>query len=112
MNTISQMDLMSFNEFNKKKPSPLYQYNGTYYKKGEQTSLMTVSLHELQGNSFMNNQAKNSHSNQTKITNSLYSGIDEKDNESSNELEIISDGMKICYKKVQIKLQLIVLMNS
>ena len=92
MNTISQMDLMSFNEFNKKKPSPLYQYNGTYYKKGEQTSLMTVSLHELQGNSFMNNQAKNSHSNQTKITNSLYSGIDEKDNESSNEFEIISDG--------------------
>ena len=83
---------MSLNEFNKKKQSPLYQYNGTYYKKDGQTSLMTLSLHEIQGNSFINNQAKNSHTNQTKVTNSIYS-LDGIDNQSSNEaFEIISDG--------------------
>ena len=93
INTISQKDIMSLNEFNKKKQSPLYQYNGTYYKKDGQTSLMTLSLHEIQGNSFINNQAKNSHTNQTKITNSKYSYIDEIDNQSLNEaFEIISDG--------------------
>jgi hypothetical protein len=93
LGTTMNTDLKSLNEFNKIKPSPLYQYNGTYYKKGEQTSLMTVSLHEIQGNSFMNNQAKNSRTNQTKVTNSIYSCIDEKDNDSSNEtVEIISDG--------------------
>jgi hypothetical protein len=84
---------MSLYEFNKKKPSPLYQYKGIYYKKGEQTSLMTLSLHEMHGNSLMNNQATNSRINQTKVTNSIYSCIDEAGNESSNEvLEIISDG--------------------
>ena len=54
---------------------------------------MALSLHEMQGNSFINNQAKNSHTNQTKITNSKYSYIDEIDNQSLNEaFEIISDG--------------------
>ena len=92
INTISQKDIMSLNEFNKKKQSSLYQYNGTYYKKDGQTSLMTLSLHEIQGNSFINNQAKNSHTNQTKVTNSIYS-LDGIDNQSSNEaFEIISDG--------------------
>jgi hypothetical protein len=93
INTFSQADQMSLYEFNKKKPSPLYQYKGIYYKKGEQTSLMTLSLHEMHGNSLMNNQATNSRINQTKVTNSIYSCIDEAGNESSNEvLEIISDG--------------------
>ena len=46
----------------------------------------------MKGNSFINNQAKNSHTNQTKVTNSIYS-LDGIDNQSSNEaFEIISDG--------------------
>ena len=90
INTASQIDLMSLNEFTKKKPSPLYQYNGTYYKKDDQTSLMTVSLHEMQGNSLTKNKQINSRSNQT---NSIYTCIDETLNESSDEVvEIISDG--------------------
>ncbi len=93
MNTASFADVKSLDEFNKKNPSPLYQYNGTYYKRDEQTSLMTVSLHEMQGNSLTNNKGINSRTNQTKVSNSIYACIDETENESSNEvLEIISDG--------------------
>ena len=91
------MDLLSNNEFIKNNPSPLYKYSGTYYKKGEQTSLMTVSLHELQGNSnSLNNKTKNSQIYcNTKDNDSIYkiTRINENDNESSSEsIEIINDG--------------------
>ena len=93
INTASQIDLMSLNEFTKKKPSPLYQYNGTYYKKDDQTSLMTFSLHEMQGNSLTKNKAINSRANPKIVNNSIYTCIDETLNESSDEaVEIISDG--------------------
>ena len=97
INTVSQMDLLSNNEFIKNNPSPLYKYSGTYYKKGEQTSLMTVSLHELQGNSnSLNNKTKNSQIYcNTKDNDSIYkiTRINENDNESSSEsIEIINDG--------------------
>lgn len=97
INTASQMDLMSQNEFNKK-PSQLYKYSGHYYKKGEQISLMTISLHELQGNSnSLNNKTKNSQIYIQKNNNSIYntSCIDENDNESYSDddvIEIINDG--------------------
>ena len=93
INTISQMDLMSRNEFNKK-PSQLYKYSGHYYKKGEQISLMTVSLNELQGNSnSINNKTKNSQI-YTQKNNSIYNAscIDEIDESYSDDvIEIIND---------------------
>ena len=96
INTISQIDLMSYNSFQRKKPSTLYKYNGTYYKKGEQFSLMTFSLHDIQGNSLLNSKEKNSQIYNSKINNnSIYTPrIEENENEStSNEiLEIIYDG--------------------
>ena len=91
-NTISQA---SFNDFKKQKPSPLYKYSGTYYKKGEQISLMTLSLHDIHGNSLFTNKEKNSQVNKTKNNNSIYNScIDEDENESSSNdvLEIIYDG--------------------
>lgn len=96
VNTASQIDLMSQNEFNKK-PSQLYKYSGHYYKKGEQISLMTISLHEMQGNSnSLNNKTKNSQIYIQKNNNSIYntSCIDENDNESYSDdvIEIINDG--------------------
>lgn len=94
INTISQNDLMSNNDLYKRKPTKLYKYSGTYRKKGEQLSLMTVSLHEMQGNS-LNAQSKYSRNRNTKNNNSLYNNtcIDETENESSNEaIEIIYDG--------------------
>lgn len=93
-NTISQNDLMSNNDLYKRKPSKLYKYNSIYRKKGEQLSLMTMSLHEMQGNS-LNAQSKYSRNRNTKNNNSLYNStcIDETENESSNEvIEIIYDG--------------------
>ena len=91
INTISQFDdITCNNEFNNRGPSGLYKYNGTYYRKGEQISLMTVSLHQLQENSLLNNRTKNSIR-----TNSIYNTcIDETENESSSNdvLEIIYDG--------------------
>jgi hypothetical protein len=97
INTVSQIDILSNNEFIKKNPSPLYKYSGHYYKKGEQTSLMTISLHELQGNSnSLNNKTKNSQIYcNTKDNDSIYkiTRINENDNESSSEsIEIINDG--------------------
>jgi len=97
INTVSQIDILSNNEFIKKSPSPLYKYSGHYYKKGEQTSLMTISLHELQGNSnSLNNKTKNSQIYcNTKDNDSIYkiTRINENDNESSSEsIEIINDG--------------------
>ena len=91
-NTISQIDLMNNNDFKKSKPFNLYRYKGTYYKKGEQLSLMTVSLNEIQGNS-LNKTTKYSESKVIK-NNSLYNTcIDETENESSDEvIEIIYDG--------------------
>ena len=93
INTTSQNDLMSNIDLYKRKPSHLYKYNGTYYKKDEQFSLMTVSLHEMQGNS-LNAQTKYSKNRHTKNNNSLYNTcIDETENESSDEvIEIIYDG--------------------
>ena len=93
INTTSQNDLMSNIDLYKRKPSNLYKYNGTYYKKGEQFSLMTVSLHEMQGNS-LNAQTKYSKNRHTGNNNSLYNTcIDETENESSDEvIEIIYDG--------------------
>lgn len=94
INTISQIDLMSYNEFNRK-PSQLYKYSGHYYKKGEQISLMTISLNELQGNSNSLNN-KNSQIYIQKNNNSIYnaSRIDETDNESYSDdvIEFINDG--------------------
>ena len=55
---------------------------------------MTMSLHEMQGNSS-NAQSKYSRNRNTKNNNSLYNStcIDETENESSNEvIEIIYDG--------------------
>ena len=109
INTVSQTDIMSKNEFIKKKPSQLYKYSGHYYKKGEQISVMTVSLHELQGNSisFKQNQTKNSDIYYPKNNNSIYhtsyiDGIENESNSNSSDevLEIINDG-KMDEKMVQ-----------
>ena len=83
---------MSNNDFYKSNPSNLYKYKGTYYNKGEQVSLMTGSLHELQGNS-LNGPTKYSKSKNI-INNSLQNTcIDETDKESSSDvMEIIFDG--------------------
>lgn len=89
MNTLSQLDIKRFNSENKKRSSLLYKYKGTYCKKGEQISVMTATLQDLQGNSLLNNQTEN---NNTMATNSIYSFIDEVEDESSNGFEIISDG--------------------
>ena len=93
INTISQIDnLTCNNEFDKRGPSGLYKYNGTYYRKGEQISLMTVSLHQLQENSLLNNRSR---TNRSMNNNSIYNTyIDETENESSSNdvLEIIYDG--------------------
>ena len=91
-NTLSTIDLMSNNDFYKSNPSNLYKYKGTYYNKGEQVSLMTGSLHELQGNS-LNGPTKYSKSKNI-INNSLQNTcIDETDKESSSDvMEIIFDG--------------------
>lgn len=93
INTISQIDDLTYNnEFNRRGPSGLYKYNGTYYKKGEQISLMTVSLHQLQENSLLNNRSR---TNRSINNNSIYNTcIDETENESSSNdvLEIIYDG--------------------
>lgn len=95
ISTISQMSLMSPDELRRKKPSPLYKYTGTYYKKDEQTSLMTASLYEMQ-NSLTNNKTKNSiNKNIMQNNNSILdSCIDENEKEScsSEVLEIINDG--------------------
>ena len=92
----SQIDLMSNNDFIRKKPSPLYKYNGTYYKKDEQTSIMTLSLQELQGNSLLTSKINNSLENNMSNNNSIYNTcIEEFDNESSSSnevLEIINNG--------------------
>lgn len=109
INTVSQTDIMSKNEFITKKPSQLYKYSGHYYQKGEQISVMTVSLHELQrnSNSFTQNQTKNSEIYYPKNNNSIYhtSCLDEIENESNSNssdevLEIINDG-KMDEKMVQ-----------
>ena len=101
INTASQADILSKNEFIKKKPSQLYKYSGHYYKKGEQMSVMTVSLHELQGNSnsFIQKQTKNSEIFYPKNNNSIYhtSCLDENESNSNScssdeVLEIINDG--------------------
>ena len=93
INTISQVDdLTCNNEFKRRGPSGLYKYNGTYYRKGEQISLMTVSLHQLQENSLLNNRSR---TNRSINNNSIYNTcIDETENESSSNdvLEIIYDG--------------------
>ena len=93
INTISQNgDLTWNNELNKRGPSGLYKYNGTYYKKGEQISLMTISLHQLQENSLINNRSR---TNRSINNNSIYNTfIDETENESSSNdaFEIIYDG--------------------
>ena len=88
MNTLSQLDIKKFNSGNKNRPSLLYKYKGTYCKKGEQISIMTATLQDLQGNSLINNQTEK---NNAMATNSIYTFIDE-DEESSNGFEIISDG--------------------
>ena len=89
INAFSQLDLKKFNSGNKNRPSLLYKYKGTYCKKGEQISIMTATLQDLQGNSLLNNQTEN---NNTMATNSIYTFIDEVEDESSNGFEIISDG--------------------
>jgi len=93
INTISQVDDLTINnEFKRRGPSGLYKYNGTYYRKGEQISLMTVSLHQLQENSLLNNRSR---TNRSINNNSIYNTcIDETENESSSNdvLEIIYDG--------------------
>ena len=86
MNTISQIDIKSLNHENRFKPSLLYKYKSTYCNKGEQISVMTATLQDLQGNSLLNNKTEN---NNTKVANSIYT-INE--NDSSNGFEIISDG--------------------
>ena len=81
---------MSNNDFIRKRPSPLYKYNGTYYKKDEQTSIMTLSLQELQGNSLLNSKINNSLENNMSNNNSIYNTrIEEFDNESSSSNEVI-----------------------
>ena len=88
MNTLSQLDIKKFNSENKNRPSLLYKYKGTYCKKGEQISIMTATLQDLQGNSLLNNQTEN---NNTMVANSIYTFVDEPE-ESSNGFEIISEG--------------------
>jgi len=87
--TISLLDIKSQNNVNKNRPSLLYKYRGTYCKKGEQTSIMTATLQDLQGNSLINNKTENKN---TMSANSIYSFIDETGNESRNGFEIILDG--------------------
>ena len=89
MNTISILDNKNLKYKNKNRPSLLYKYRGTYCKKGEQISIMTATLQDLQGNSLINNKIEN---NNTMATNSIYSIIDETANESSIGFEIIFDG--------------------
>ena len=88
MNTVSQLDIKSHKNANKKNPSLLYKYKSTYCNKGEQISVMTATLQDLQGNSLLNNRTEN---NNTKGANSIYTFID--DNNSSNGFEIISEGI-------------------
>jgi hypothetical protein len=88
INAFSQLDLKKFNSGNKNRPSLLYKYKGTYCKKGEQISIMTATLQDLQGNSLLNNKTEN---NNTKAANSIYTIVDE--NDSSNGFEIISEGI-------------------
>ena len=90
MNSFSQMDIKRFNSGNKNRPSLLYKYKGTYYKKEEQMSIMTATLQDLNGNSLLNNKTEN---NKTIATNSIYTFIDKTEDDSlSNGFEIISDG--------------------
>ena len=88
MNTMSQIDIKSLNHENRIKPSLLYKYKSTYCNKGEQVSVMTATLQDLQGNSLLNNKTEN---NNTKAANSIYTIADE--NDSSNGFEIISEGI-------------------
>ena len=88
MNTLSQIEIKKYNSGNINRPSLLYKYKGTYCKKGEQTSIMTATLQDLQGNSLLNNQTEN---NNTMVANSIYTFFDEAE-ESSNGFEIISEG--------------------
>lgn len=88
MNTMSQIDIKSLNHENRIKPSLLYKYKSTYCNKGEQVSVMTATLQDLQGNSLLNNKTEN---NNTKVANSIYTIADE--NDSSNGFEIISEGI-------------------
>ena len=89
MNTLSQLNIKRFNNENKNRPSLLYKYKGTYCKKGEQMSIMTATLQDLQGNSLLNNQTESINA---LAINSIYTYIDEAEDESSNGFEIISDG--------------------
>lgn len=92
MNTMSQLDLKSYCDMNKNKPALLYKYKGTYRKKGEQISVMTATLNDLQGNSLINNKTKNSRNNMA--ADSIYSFIEGNENQSSDDygFEIISNG--------------------
>ena len=88
MNTISQVDIQSLNHENKIRPSLLYKYKSSYCNKGEQISVMTATLQDLQGNSLLNNKTEN---NNTRVANSIYTFVDE--NDSSNGFEIIAEGV-------------------
>ena len=78
-NSVSQIDI----PITQVKPIPLYKYNSVYGKKEDQTTLVTGSLHEMQGNSLMNLGSRNSR----EIT-----SLEETMNESSDVIEIISNG--------------------
>ena len=78
-NSVSQIDI----PITQVKPIPLYKYNSVYGKKEDQTTLVTGSLHEMQGNSLMNLGSRNSR----EIT-----SLEETMNESSDIIEIISNG--------------------
>jgi hypothetical protein len=88
INTISQVDIQSLNHENKIRPSLLYKYKSSYCNKGEQISVMTETLQDLQGNSIINNKTEN---NNTRAVNSINTFVDE--NDSSNGFEIISEGV-------------------
>ena len=89
INTLSQIDIPSSHE--EKKPVLLYKYKSVYGKKDDQTTLVTGSLQELQGNSLMNIVPRNSR----EITSK-----EETMNESSEAIEIICNG-KVDKEKVK-----------
>ena len=83
LNAVSMTDMMSYNDIKPSNPAALYKYKSIYNKKGEHTTLVTGTLCDIQENSLAYNRTKNSR----EITK-----IDDTGNESSNGIEIISDG--------------------